>query len=245
MHADPSQPATQFLHAQPWFAELPALLRQRVLDESLTLSAAKGQVILAAGAPVQGWYAVLSGLVKLESSSADGKRSAYMGMPEGEWFGEGSALKAEPRRYDVIALRDSQLLCLPRPVFDTLRTSSLAFNQHLVQHLNLRLGQAMAIIEAGRIRSPEQRVALCLSRLFWRGTRRISLSQEELGHLAGLSRQTVNRVLGVLAQQGLVALDFNRVTIPDDQALNAYLATPQGVAAPPPRRGRRAATIGA
>lgn len=244
MHADPSPPATLFLNAQPWFAELPVALRQRVLAESLTLSGAKGQVILPAGAPVQGWYAVLTGLVKLESSSTDGKRSAYMGMPEGEWFGEGSALKAEPRRYDVIALRDSQLLCLPRPVFDTLRASSLAFNQHLVQHLNLRLGQAMAIIEAGRIRSPEQRVALCLSRLFWRGTRRISLSQEELGHLAGLSRQTVNRVLGVLAQQGLVALDFNRVSIPDDQALNAYLAQPQGVAGQPERAARRTATIG-
>ena len=61
--------------------------------------------------------------------------------------------------------------------------------------MNLRLGQAMTIIEAGRIRSPEHRVALYLSCLFWRSTRRLNLTQEELGQLVWPSRQTVNRVL--------------------------------------------------
>lgn len=145
------------------------------------------------GASVNGWYAVLSGLVKLQSTSPEGRVSAFLGVPGGEWFGEGSVLKAESRRYDVIALRDTTLLCLPRADFESLQTSSLAFNQYLVAHLNRRLGQAMALIEAGRLRSPEERVALYLSRVFWPGTRKLSLSQEELGHLVRPSRQTVNR----------------------------------------------------
>ena len=86
------------------------------------------------------------------------------------------------------------------------------------------LQEAMAIIEAGRIRSPEHRVALYLSRLFWRSTRRLNLTQEELGQLAGLSRQTVNRVLQALEAAGIVTLDFGRVAIVDDEALNALLA---------------------
>ena len=90
--------------------------------------------------------------------------------------------------------------------------------------MNLRLGQAMAIIEAGRMRSPEHRVALYLSPLFWRSTRRLNLTQEELGQLVGLSRQTVNKVLRSLEGMGIVSLDFGRVAIVDDEALNAYLA---------------------
>ncbi|MDD2546082.1 MAG: Crp/Fnr family transcriptional regulator [Burkholderiaceae bacterium] len=217
-------PAHRFIATQPWFASLPAALQERVRQEINTLDGDKGETVLPAGSAVDGWYAVLSGLVVLQSPAAGKRHSAFIGVPDGEWFGEGSALKSEPRRYNVVALRPTQLLCLPLPLFVTLRSSSLGFNQFLVQHLNMRLGQAMAIIEAGRTQSTEHRVALYLSRLFWRSTRRLNLTQEELGQLVGLSRQTVNQVLKALEELGIVSLDFGRVAIVDDEALSAYLA---------------------
>jgi len=216
----------RFLAGQPWFPSLPAEHQARLRERSFTQDGRKGEVLLAEGAPVDGWYAVLSGLVKLQSTSSEGRVSAFLGVPDGEWFGEGSALKTEPRRYDVIALRDTTLLCLPRAEFDELLAGSLAFNHYLVAHLNRRLGQAMTIIEAGRLRAPEQRVALYLSRVFWQGRRKLLLSQEELGHLAGLSRQTVNRVLQTLEGLGLVSLEFGRVALLDEQALAAYASRP-------------------
>lgn len=220
---DISTPSTQFLQLQPWFPRLPAKMRERIVERVFTQQGGKGDVLLHAGDPVTGWYAVLSGLVKLQSQSAQGRLSVFLGVPAGEWFGEGSAMKTEPRRYDVIALRDTQLLCLPRAEFDDLRAASLEFNQALLLQMNRRLGQAMSIIEAGRIRTPEQRVALYLSRLFWHGMRKLDLTQEELGNLAGLSRQTVNRALKLLEQQGWVSLQFGRVGIRDQEGLAAYL----------------------
>jgi CRP/FNR family cyclic AMP-dependent transcriptional regulator len=218
-------PAERFITGQHWFASLDKDLQYQVRNGVYAHEGAKGQVLLPAGAPVQGWYAVLSGLALLRSPTAPRQRtSAFIGIPDGEWFGEGSAIKGEPRKYDVIALRPTVMLCLPLALFSTLLDSSLAFNQFLVHHMNLRLGQAMGIIEAGRMRSPEHRVALYLSRLFWRSTRRLNLTQEELGQLVGLSRQTVNRVLRMLEGLGIVSLEFGRVAIMDDMALNAYLA---------------------
>jgi CRP/FNR family cyclic AMP-dependent transcriptional regulator len=210
---DSSRPAVQFLQAQPWFAQLPAPERVRVA----------GAVMLHANQEVKGWYAVLSGLVKIQSQNAEGRLSAFMGVPGGEWLGGGSVMKDEPRRYDVIALRETELLCLPRAEFAQLRATSLPFNHALSDHLNLRLGQAMAIIEAGRIRSPEQRVALSLSRMFWHGRRSLALSQEELAVLAGLSRQTVNGILKEFERQQIVTLDFGRVGIADEARLMALL----------------------
>lgn len=215
-----------FLAAQPWFTSLDGPGQARLVAQVEVLPAGKGQTVLPAGEPVQGWYAVLSGLVKLQTATTtDGKRSAFIGVPDGEWFGEGSVLKGEARRYAVVALRDSCLMCLPRAAFNDLQQHNLRFNQYLVQHLNMRLGQAMALIEAGRTRAPEHRVALYLSRLFWRSTRRLYLTQEELGSLVGLSRQTVNRVLRQLAERGIVSLELGRVVIVDDAALNRFLAT--------------------
>ena len=218
---DPAQP---FIRAQPWFASLPAAQQERVCSGIQLSTGGKGDVMLAHGSAVTGWHAVLSGLVVLRSPGSSARSSAFIGVPDGEWFGEGTALKGEAQRYEVVALRPTQLLCLPLPLFQRLCDSSLAFNQHLTQHLNMRLGQAMAMIEAGRMRSPEHRVALQLSRLFWRRTRQLKLTQEELGQLAGLSRQTVNRVLRSLEAAGIVTLDFGRVAIVDDAALSAHLA---------------------
>ena len=217
-------PAPRFISAQPWFASVPTALQERLREEVFAVQGDKGAIMMPAGSAVEGWHAVLSGLVMLQSPASKGRASAFIGVPDGEWFGEGSAMKPEPRKYDVVALRPTQLLCLPLPLFATLRETSLAFNQFLVLHMNLRLGQAMAIIEAGRMRSTEHRVALYLSRLFWRSTRRLNLTQEELGQLCGLSRQTVNRVLRALEASGIVSLDFGRVAIVDDDALTAHLA---------------------
>ena len=224
MFADTSRPSTQFLKTQPWFTQLSDEMQTQVADRTSTLGGDKGDVLLHAGADVKGWYAVLSGLVKLQSSSCQGRLSSFIGVPDGEWFGEGSVLKAEQRRYEVIALRETVLLCLPRDQFEDLLANSLPFNHFLVGQMNRRLGQAMAIIEAGRLRAPGQRVALYLSQVFWHGRRRVALSQEELGHLAGLSRQTVNRALKSMEERGLVSLDFGRVTIRDSDALAAYAA---------------------
>ena len=81
----------------------------------------------------------------------------------------------------------------------------------------------MAIIEAGRTRSPEQRIALSLSRLFWSRTRQLDLTQDELASLAGMSRQTANRVLNLLQEQGVIALAMNRIKVLDDTALAKLL----------------------
>jgi CRP/FNR family transcriptional regulator, cyclic AMP receptor protein len=220
---DSAPSASRFIAAQPWFASVSAAMQERLRTEVLAVQGEKGDVMLPAGSAVDGWYAVLSGLVMLQSPTSHRRSSAFIGVPDGDWFGEGSALKPEPRRYNVVALRPTTLLCLPLPLFATLRETSMPFNQFLVLHLNMRLGQAMTIIEAGRTQSPEHRVALYLSRLFWRSTRRLNLTQDELGQLVGLSRQTVNKVLRALEVIGIVSLDFGRVAIVDDEALSAYL----------------------
>jgi CRP/FNR family transcriptional regulator, cyclic AMP receptor protein len=216
---DISKPSTQFLRGQRWFADLDPETQERIADRVFTIRGNKGETMLRSGEAVKGWYAVLSGLVKLQSQISGGRRQGYLGIPGGEWFGEGSVMKNEPRRYDVIALRDSELLCLPRAQFEELRATNLKFNQAIAEFLNMRLGQAMLIIETSRLRTPEQRVAMYLTGVLWHGPRKLSLSQEELGILVGLSRQSINQALKSLEQQRLVSLDFGRVSILDDPGL--------------------------
>jgi len=217
----------RFLRLQPWFAQLSPSQQERITHGSFTVRGRRDQVMLPARQHSEGWYAVMSGFVKLQSPGPAGRASAFLALTGGEWFGEGSVMKEEPRRYEVVALRDSELLCLPRARFQELMATSLPFSHAVMNQLNLRLGQAMAIIETERLCNLEQRLALYLSRAFWHGLRRLNLSQEELGLLAGMSRQAANRGLKALAQRGLVCLKHGRVVSVDQAAIGRLLGQPE------------------
>lgn len=217
----------RFLQMQPWLGQLEPGLQARVLRSCTTLRARKGETALRSGEAAQGWHAVLSGFVKLQAPGMDDGVAAYLALTGGEWFGEGSVLQSGPRRYEVHALRDSEILCLPRKLFHELLSASLPFSNAVLHHMNQRLGQALAIIEANRSGSLEQRLALYLGPLFWHGLRTLNLSQEELGTLAGISRQSTNKVLQCLQARGLITLRSGRVVATNAAALEDFAKTPQ------------------
>jgi CRP/FNR family transcriptional regulator, cyclic AMP receptor protein len=214
--------AARFLQLQPWFAGLPHALQGQVLDRACTQQMPRGAVALRCREFADGWYAVLSGLVKLQAPARKGGAAAFLALAGGEWFGEGTALEGTPRRYEVVALRDTELLCLPRALYQELLATSLPFNHAVLLAMNRRLGQAMSVIETARCGSAEQRLALYLSSVFWHGLRCLDLGQEELGSLAGLGRQTVNRALAELERLGLVSLRRGRVGSTQPEALMAF-----------------------
>jgi CRP/FNR family cyclic AMP-dependent transcriptional regulator len=212
-----------------WAEGLTAELRRRVVAETSVRRVQSGRFVCRKGQPVEHWIGVIEGLVKLASGSREGKTISFTGIPAGGWFGEGSLLKNEPRRYDAIALRDSVVACMPRDTFMLLLDSSVAFNRFLLIQLNERLGQFIAMVEHDRLLRPEGRLATELAALFnphlYPGNRStLLISQQELAHLVGLSRQRVNKALKRLVQDRLVRVDYRGVTILDLERLRRYEA---------------------
>src|SRR6266581_2530408 len=93
------------------------------------------------------WTGVVSGLARMSIVSRGGKATTFTGMMAGAWFGEGTVLKNEPRRYDIVALRDTRLAMMDRATFIWLFENSVAFNRFLVGQLNERLGQFIGLLE--------------------------------------------------------------------------------------------------
>jgi CRP-like cAMP-binding protein len=109
----------RFLSHQKWFRDLSAQARHAVLTPSFAIRCSKGDIVLPAQQTVTGWYGVVQGLVKIESTSGT-QQSTFVGLGQGAWFGEGAILKKEARQYNVVALRDSVLVCVPSTVFEML-----------------------------------------------------------------------------------------------------------------------------
>jgi len=210
----------EMLGAAPWFGALPSALGQRVATETLVRQAAVGSLVCRKGESVEHWIGVVDGLVKMANVSADGKPTSFTGIPSGGWFGEGSLLKDEPRRYDIVALRDSTIAYVPRATFMALLDESVAFNRFLLVQLNERLGQFIGMVEHDRLLGPDARLARGLAGLFnpllYPGIGpTLPISQDELGQLVGLSRQRVNRGLKVLEERGLLRIEYGAVTVLD------------------------------
>ena len=160
--------------------------------------------------------------------SPDGKPTSFVGVGAGGWFGEGSLLKDEPRRYDIVALRESAIAYMPRATFMWLLDTSMPFNRFLLTQLNERLGQFIGMVEHDRLLGPDARLARCLAvdvqpASSIRGSRRtLPISQEEIAQLAGLSRQRANQALQRLEQAGLLRIDYGGITVIDLPGLREF-----------------------
>ncbi|NCV24765.1 MAG: Crp/Fnr family transcriptional regulator [Betaproteobacteria bacterium] len=223
-----SQRALEHLFSQsPWMASLSEELAQRVLRETVTRKIPAQGFVCRKGEAVNAWIGVVSGLVKISSVSAEGKAVTFTGVPSGGWFGEGSMLKDEPRRYDGIALRESQIAYLPKALFASLLDNSIAFNRYLLMQLNERLAQFIATVEHERLLGPEGRLAKIIAQLFnpvlYPGSRsELQISQAELGYLTGLSRQRANQALQNLERQGVLEIAYGAIRILDLEGLRNF-----------------------
>ena len=119
------------------------------------------EYIFMRGDPFDYWTGIVTGLARMGTVSRGGKAASFAGLTAGAWFGEGSVLKKEPRRYDVVALRDTRLALMDRSTFFWLFENSVAFNRFLVRQLNERVGQFIGALEHGRTLDATSRV--------WRG----------------------------------------------------------------------------
>ena len=186
-----------------------------------------GGFVCRKGEPVDHWIGVIDGLVKISSDLESGKTATLAGILSGGWFGEGSMLKTEVRRYDAVALRDSRVAYMRRDTFQWLLDHSIGFNRYLLVQLNERLGQFIGLLESERLLDTDARVARCLATMFnpvlYPGdNRQIAVSQEELGYLTGVSRQRVNRSLKVLQFAGYLKVEYGRITVCDLDSLRRF-----------------------
>lgn len=226
LHQRRRMPAEAELAAIPWLRALVPGEREQALAALQVGDARVGDYVCRVGRPVTYWFGVVEGLLKMSSDDAHGQTMTFTGLPPGGWFGEGTALKREPYRYNIQALRGSVIAGLPVDTFHWLLDHSIGFNRFVMNQLNERLGQFIAAREIDRMGNPDVRVARSLAALFnpvlYPGVGEVlRITQQELAYLVGLSRQRVNEALAALQAQGMIAVEYGGLRVLDLQALRS------------------------
>ena len=221
-------PTVEELAGIPWLSRLPTPERDWVMPHLVVGDAQAGDYICRMGRPVTYWFGVVEGLLKMSADSAQGHPITFTGVPPGGWFGEGTALKREPYRYNIQALRRSVVAGLPVDSFHWLLDHSIGFNRFVMNQLNERLGQFIAAREIDRLNNPDVRVARSLAALFnpvlYPGVGQVlRITQQELAYLVGLSRQRVNEALRSLEALQLIRVEYGGLRVLDLEALRSSL----------------------
>ena len=224
IHSRPATPAE--LSGIPWLVLLSPVEKNMAIAALRVGDAASGDYVCRVGRPVTYWFGVVEGLLKMSSDNDQGMTMTYTGMPPGGWFGEGTALKREPYRYNIQALRKSVVAGLPVDTFHWLLDHSIGFNRFVMNQLNERLGQFIAAREIDRLNNPDVRVARSLAALFnpvlYPGVGEIlRITQQELAYLVGLSRQRVNEALTALQGHGMIRVEYGGLRVLDLAALRS------------------------
>ncbi len=219
--------AEELLRSSLWGQSLTEEEMLKALAGTCERSFTAGAFICMKGEPVDYWMGIISGLGKMASHWTTGKTTSLTGISTGGWFGEGSLLKKELRRYDVMAIRQTRVAFMSRSTFYWLMDHSIPFNRYLIAQINERLGQFIGMIENERMLDTDARIARGLAALFnpvlYPGTNRLlQISQEELGYLAGVSRQRANQALKVLEDAGLVRSEYGGINVLDLEGLRSF-----------------------
>ena len=207
------------------------LLRSVTAQDLETVAAAsrlrnvrRGQVLFTAGDPSDTVILVISGLVKVVVRSADGAELTLTVVQPGGTIGELSVADGGPRSADAEALDDCRLLFVPNDLIAELSSRVPSVTQALMTSIAVTLRRLTeAASDLVFLDLPRRVAKVLLSQPRGDdGMIELKMSQEELAHQVGGSRQSVNLALRGFERRGWIEVHDRAVTLNQADALARF-----------------------
>jgi CRP-like cAMP-binding protein len=184
----------------------------------------RNEVIFHQGDPGDALHVIVEGAVKIVLPSSEGEEAIIATLREGDFFGELALLDGQPRSATAAAVEPSETWSLPRDAFLALLDGRPALRDALLRALSADLRRLTVHVEELHFLDLAGRLAHRLVRLAERveptsQTDTIELdwpyTQSDLAGMIGGTRQSVNRLLADLVDEGLVRITHDRLEILD------------------------------
>ncbi|MDR2348663.1 MAG: Crp/Fnr family transcriptional regulator [Bifidobacteriaceae bacterium] len=204
------------------FADISPQQAERLRSAMVPVHLARGDVLFREGDPADRLYLIETGKMKLGTNSPDNRETLLAVLGKGEIIGELTLFDPGARTATATAVTAADLLELSHEAFINWLDENPAASKHLLKALARRLrrtNEAVGGLVFTDVPGRVARALLDLADQFGETTAdgrvlvRHSLTQEELAHLVGSSRETVNKSLAEYAARGWIKLDGRAVYI--------------------------------
>ncbi|PWR19845.1 Crp/Fnr family transcriptional regulator [Zavarzinia compransoris] len=171
----------------------------------------EGEIIFDRQSDCRGVYLVIEGEVDVVNFSSQGREIAYARVKTGDFFGELSAIDGQPRSANIVAQSDCRIAELSRETFyELLRQQNQVSFRVLEKMVHIIRTADERIMDLATL-GAHQRVCIELLRLAKPDPVKPGCwmiyplpTQAEIAALASTTRETVARVMGQLAEDGLI-----------------------------------------
>jgi CRP/FNR family transcriptional regulator, cyclic AMP receptor protein len=186
----------------------------------------RGVTIFSKGDPGNCLYAVISGTVKISTSSAEGRSAILNLIGTGEVFGEIALLDDRERTTDAIANSDCELFVIDRREFIPFLHDQPALAMKFIKLLCARLRRTSEHVEQIILQDLPGRLASALLRLTEkpqqpRAGRTVAITQQEISEMVGMSRESINKQLRAWENRSWVRLEHGAIVVLDATPLQA------------------------
>jgi CRP/FNR family transcriptional regulator, cyclic AMP receptor protein len=209
-----------------WFAQLPAPLQGELCAHARVRSLRAGDLLFQRGDDNDGLYGVLDGAVRFAAVNRAGKESVAGLAERPQWFGEVALLDGGRRTHDAWAETDAALAHVPLPALHRWLGRHPGDWRYVGQLAVHKLRVMFAAVEDAGLFSPRERLIRCLVSLVLAYGERdgspeqtLRVSQERLGTMLSLSRQTVNTLLASLEHEQVLVCVRGGLRIVDMERL--------------------------
>ena len=204
------------------FSSLTDVQMERVYSHSRFFDLDEQQQLFTQGQPVDYFFMVISGRVKLYRVSPDGQEKIIEIVTPGGIFAE-ALVFADSASYPVSAatLLDSELIGIDAKDFRALLWDSTLTCFNLMQAMSLRLRQLIHEIDTITLHSGTCRVASYFLHNVPEDQAEfeLELAKNQIASRLSVKPETFSRILANLKKQNIVEVDGNRVTILNKDAL--------------------------
>lgn len=214
---------TDILSDFNWLAQLEPSCAAAVRSKMHSRQLSTGEVAYRYGDQADNIYQIISGHIQASHVDENGREILFHIMAPGDCFGELGVIENAPRVQTMTARAPSQLAVLTSADYLQLSTQYPQIDKVLLRLQCRRLRLAFSMVESISLGSLHHKLIKRLQSLAQlhgktqeNGNKiAINISQEELGNMLGATRQSINRELGTLQQQGSISLENGFIVIHD------------------------------
>jgi CRP-like cAMP-binding protein len=220
----PTRPAIEALERIQLFSGLAPTDLVRLAEGLRTRRFRRGEVLFHQGDPGDSLFIVSSGAVKIVLPSEEGDEAILTSIRPGSFFGELALLDGAPRSATAVAMEPTETLVLRREAFRALIDTSAEARDALLAALAGELRRLTAHVEELHFLDMTGRLAALLARLAQEsgipaddGSIRLDrpFTQGDLAAMIGATRQSVNKLLGMFVDDGLLRVDRDTIVVLD------------------------------
>jgi len=183
----------------------------------------RNEVIFHQGDPGDSLHIVATGTAKITLPSSEGEEAIIATLRPGDFFGELALLDGAPRSATAVALDPLETMMLPRASFRELLDGDPRLRDALLAGLSHELRRITGHVEELHFLDLAGRLAMRLTRLARErdagATGEVRLdwpyTQSDLASMIGGTRQSVNKLLSELLDDGLVRIERDTLVITD------------------------------